>query len=298
MTPPAGSYSVTGGHEIMGAPLRRSDPSGNRRSMLWTIGWSRPAWPAWTRSSVDCAWATTWSGGSMTLMTTAPWLPRSPLQPWSRAAGWCTSGSVGTPRCWIQARWRWSMTSTPYRGFESFTARGCTPSRPRRGAGPSTCSTASRTCCRAWATDAMIGNFFLVTCPYLFELDTVAYFALLRGSHSFKTIARIREHHAGADGASTGATTQLYVHPIKVWRPLLADHVPAPPAHGEAFVPLTSSFDATNPVHPPAQPAARHRAGPGWTTGTGCSSGPGMLAASSPTGRRRPRDGGPARAGC
>ena len=32
----------------------------------------------------------------------------------------------------------------------------------------------------AWATDLMIGNFFMITCPYLFELDTIAYFALLR----------------------------------------------------------------------------------------------------------------------
>ncbi len=45
----------------------------------------------------------------------------------------------------------------------------------------------------AWATDLMIGNFFAITCPYLYELNTIAYFALLRNSHSFKTIARIRE---------------------------------------------------------------------------------------------------------
>ena len=68
-----------------------------------------------------------------------------------------------------------------------------------------------------WYTDLMMGNFFCVTCPYLFELDTVAYFPVLRGRHSFDAIARIRE------------TTQLlldvysndswvYLHPIKVWR--------------------------------------------------------------------------------
>ena len=28
----------------------------------------------------------------------------------------------------------------------------------------------------AWATDLMMGNFFRVTCPFLFELDTVAFF--------------------------------------------------------------------------------------------------------------------------
>ncbi len=45
----------------------------------------------------------------------------------------------------------------------------------------------------AWATDLMIGNFFRITCPYLFQLNTIAYFGLLRNSHSFKTVARIRE---------------------------------------------------------------------------------------------------------
>ncbi|MGI6005283.1 MAG: PEP/pyruvate-binding domain-containing protein [Christensenellales bacterium] len=68
----------------------------------------------------------------------------------------------------------------------------------------------------AWSTDLMMGNFFRVTCPYLFKLDTVAYFPVLRAHHSFETLARIRE------------TTQLlldvysddkarYLHPIKVW---------------------------------------------------------------------------------
>lgn len=68
-----------------------------------------------------------------------------------------------------------------------------------------------------WYTDLMMGNFFRVTCPYLFELDTVAYFPVLRGRHSFDAIARIRE------------TTQLlldvysnekwvYLQPLKVWR--------------------------------------------------------------------------------
>ena len=40
-----------------------------------------------------------------------------------------------------------------------------------------------------WYTDLMMGNFFRVTCPYLFELDTVAYFPILRGRHSFDAIA-------------------------------------------------------------------------------------------------------------
>ena len=67
-----------------------------------------------------------------------------------------------------------------------------------------------------WSTDLMMGNFFKVTCPYLFSLDTIAYFPIIRGKHSFEAIAKIRE------------TTQLfldiyshdediYIHPLKVW---------------------------------------------------------------------------------
>ncbi|MCD7709390.1 MAG: PEP/pyruvate-binding domain-containing protein [Clostridiales bacterium] len=61
-----------------------------------------------------------------------------------------------------------------------------------------------------------MGNFFRVTCPFLFRLDTVAYFPLLRGRHSYSAVAKIRD------------TTQLlldvysdsdkiYIHPLKVW---------------------------------------------------------------------------------
>ena len=67
-----------------------------------------------------------------------------------------------------------------------------------------------------WATDELLANFFQVTCPYIFELGPVAYFALTRGKHTHSVIARIRE------------TTQIlidvyhvndamYIHPLKVW---------------------------------------------------------------------------------
>jgi hypothetical protein len=96
----------------------------------------------------------------------------------------------------------------------------------------------------AWATDLMIGNFFMVTCPYLFELDTIAYFALLRDRHSFKTIARIRE--------TTQLLLDLYniggkncLHPLKVWKryspTMFLPHL----QQEEKFVPITSSVDAT-----------------------------------------------------
>lgn len=68
----------------------------------------------------------------------------------------------------------------------------------------------------AWSTDLMMGNFFKVTCPYLFILDTVAFFPLLRGRHSFEAIAKIRETtQLFLDVYSEGR--DVYVHPLKVW---------------------------------------------------------------------------------
>ena len=66
-----------------------------------------------------------------------------------------------------------------------------------------------------WYTDLMMGNFFRVTCPYLFKLDTVAYFPLLRGRHSFDAVARIRDTTQLLLDVHTG--DKLYVHPLKVW---------------------------------------------------------------------------------
>ena len=97
----------------------------------------------------------------------------------------------------------------------------------------------------AWATDLMIGNFFVITCPYLFELNTIAYFAILRGRHSFKTVARIRE--------TTQVLLDIYnyqgticVHPLKAWNryspTMFLPHI----REGERFLPLMSSVDASS----------------------------------------------------
>jgi hypothetical protein len=100
----------------------------------------------------------------------------------------------------------------------------------------------------AWATDLMIGNFFQVTCPYLYELDTVAYFALRHGHHSHKTFAQILKttqlllnlHHS--DG-------QTCVHPVKVWQrkspTMFLPHL----QQGDAFVPVANSYEATRLVN-------------------------------------------------
>jgi hypothetical protein len=67
-----------------------------------------------------------------------------------------------------------------------------------------------------WATDELVANFFQVTCPYLRELDTVAYFALTRGRHSHGAVARIRDTTQLLIDAYL-ASGRLYIHPLKVW---------------------------------------------------------------------------------
>lgn len=42
-----------------------------------------------------------------------------------------------------------------------------------------------------WCSDVMLGNFFSVTCPYLFDFDTATYFALIRNVHSPQVINAI-----------------------------------------------------------------------------------------------------------
>lgn len=68
-----------------------------------------------------------------------------------------------------------------------------------------------------WSSDLMIGNFFRITCPYLYELDTIAYFALIRGYHAYDAIARIRETTQILIDLYS-ANDSYYVHPLKVWQ--------------------------------------------------------------------------------
>jgi Phosphoenolpyruvate synthase/pyruvate phosphate dikinase len=95
----------------------------------------------------------------------------------------------------------------------------------------------------AWASDLMIGNFFMVTCPYLYELKTVTYFSILRNNHSFKSIASIRE------------TTQLlldvyncdgstYIHPLKVLNRYSTTMFLPHKMSKDKLIPITDSIDA------------------------------------------------------
>ena len=50
-----------------------------------------------------------------------------------------------------------------------------------------------------WYSDEMLGNFFMLTCPYLFDMETVTYFAVFRNYHTSRAIVPIQN------------TTQLFL---------------------------------------------------------------------------------------
>ncbi|HHJ99252.1 MAG TPA: pyruvate, phosphate dikinase [Actinobacteria bacterium] len=67
-----------------------------------------------------------------------------------------------------------------------------------------------------WYSDRMLGNFFRLTCPYLFDYDTVALFMLLRNVH---TPLATRAIHTTAQIVLDifRHRDELYILPLKVW---------------------------------------------------------------------------------
>lgn len=96
----------------------------------------------------------------------------------------------------------------------------------------------------AWATDLMVGNLFRVVCPYLYQLDTVAYFAILPEAHSHWTVSRIRAttqvlidvRHAGQE---------RYVQPVKVWQRRSPTMFLPHQDRNNTLYPVINSSDAT-----------------------------------------------------
>ncbi len=94
-----------------------------------------------------------------------------------------------------------------------------------------------------WATDELLANFFHFTCPYLFELDTITYFALTRNQHSAGAIARIRDttqilidlYHVGE---------RAYIHPLKVWDRYSSEMFIPHVISGDNWLPIFQSGDA------------------------------------------------------
>jgi pyruvate, water dikinase len=91
-----------------------------------------------------------------------------------------------------------------------------------------------------WYSDQMLGNFFMLTCPYLFDVEALAYFALLRNYHSSHATTPIMEtaqvfldvhRHKG----------RLYVHPLKVQQRYSTTMYMLHAWEGDDFLPVRES---------------------------------------------------------
>lgn len=96
-----------------------------------------------------------------------------------------------------------------------------------------------------WFSDRMLGNFFMITCPHLFELRTIAYFALQKNVHSshaidaiFNTAQVIIEVYRKDD--------QLFIHPTKVWRRTSPTMYMLHSWEGDKFKPVANSATITD----------------------------------------------------
>jgi pyruvate,water dikinase len=89
-------------------------------------------------------------------------------------------------------------------------------------------------------SERMVGNFFMLTCPYLYRLEDIAYFVVLRNYHSYHAALPISE------------TTQIllnvyqhqdqrYIHPLKVHERHSSTMNMLHLWHKDDFVPVTQS---------------------------------------------------------
>jgi len=92
----------------------------------------------------------------------------------------------------------------------------------------------------AWCSDAMLGNFFMLTCPFLYDVESIAYFSLIRQAHSLDAVRPILDtaqvfldvyHHQN----------RRYLHPVKVQHRHSSTMYMLHAMEGGDFVPVTES---------------------------------------------------------
>jgi hypothetical protein len=86
----------------------------------------------------------------------------------------------------------------------------------------------------------MLGNFFMLTCPYLYDVQAIAYFSLLRDHHSARATSAISNtaqvlvdvhRHKG----------RLYIHPLKAQQRHSPTMYMLHACEGEEFLPVVQS---------------------------------------------------------
>ncbi len=66
-----------------------------------------------------------------------------------------------------------------------------------------------------WFSDRMLGNFFMLTCPYLLDMEALAYFGVMRQEHSDNALSPIHNTAQVILDVYTHEGTR-YLHPLKV----------------------------------------------------------------------------------
>jgi len=96
------------------------------------------------------------------------------------------------------------------------------------------------TLAEAWSSDRMLSNFFMLTCPYVFDLESLAYFPLLRNTHSTQATGPIAH--------TTQILTEIYRHKGKVYiQPAKVEHRYSPTMYmlhvweADRFKPISDS---------------------------------------------------------
>ena len=91
-----------------------------------------------------------------------------------------------------------------------------------------------------WYSDQMLANFFMLTCPYLYDVEAIAYFAIRKNYHSFHATTPIADttqvwidvyRHKG----------RLYIYPLKVQQRYSPTMYMLHVWDGEEFRPATES---------------------------------------------------------
>jgi hypothetical protein len=95
-----------------------------------------------------------------------------------------------------------------------------------------------------WCSDRMLGNFFRLTCPCVYEVGALAYFAVLKNWHSTDAVATIAQTTQILIDAYRHES-KLYVHPIKVQQRYSPTMYMLHAWEGEAFRPVSQSATIT-----------------------------------------------------
>jgi pyruvate,water dikinase len=92
-----------------------------------------------------------------------------------------------------------------------------------------------------WYSDRMLGNFFRLTCPYLYDFETVTYFVIMRNAHT--TLAVNAIHNTAQIVIDIyNKNKELFIHPLKVFKRHSPTMYMLHRWEGETFKPVVKSM--------------------------------------------------------